>query len=49
MEQTGQDAYRKQLGYSSQQLRLEDFELMKTLGTGMLEHAGPRTVMGTDC
>jgi hypothetical protein len=37
VEQIGQDPYDKQLGYSSQQLRLEDFELMKTLGTGMLQ------------
>lgn len=34
-EQIAQDAWNKQLGCSSQQLRIEDFELMKTLGTGM--------------
>jgi hypothetical protein len=36
-EQIGQDAADEQLGYSSQRLRLEDIELMKTLGTGMWE------------
>lgn len=33
-EQIAQDPQDKQLGLSSQQLQLEDFELMKTLGTG---------------
>ena len=36
-EQIAQDPQNKQLGFSAQQLRVEDFELMKTLGTGMLE------------
>jgi hypothetical protein len=48
-EQIAQDFEDKQLGFSAQQLRLEDFELMKTLGTGMLKHrgeAGLRPVTG---
>jgi hypothetical protein len=36
-EQIAQDPQNKQLGVSAQQLRVDDFELMKTLGTGMLE------------
>src|SRR5271156_1580390 len=36
-EQIAQDPQNKQLGFSAQQPRVEDFELMKTLGTGMLE------------
>jgi hypothetical protein len=39
-EQIAQDPEDKQLGFSAQQPRLEDFELMKTLGTGMLKHRG---------
>lgn len=35
-EHIPEDPARKQLGFSSQKLRVEDFELMKTLGTGML-------------
>ena len=37
VEQIAQDPQHKQLGFSSQQLRVEDFDLMKTLGTGMCE------------
>ncbi len=33
-EQIPHDSKRKQLGFSSQKLHIEDFELMKTLGTG---------------
>src|SRR5271170_5550011 len=33
-ERIGQDPRHKRLGLSSQKLRVEDFELMKTLGTG---------------
>ena len=36
-EQIAQDPQHKQLGFSSQQLKIEDFDLMKTLGTGMWE------------
>jgi hypothetical protein len=36
-EQIGPDPDEKALGYPSQRLRLEDFELVKTLGTGMWE------------
>ena len=36
-EQIGRDPQHKQLGFSSQHLRIEDFELMKTLGTGTFE------------
>ena len=32
--QVGEDSRSKQLGVSSRQLRLQDFELLKTLGTG---------------
>lgn len=39
-EQIPQDPRRKQLGFSSQELCVNDFELMKTLGTGMNQFPG---------
>jgi hypothetical protein len=44
-EEIAQEPRDKQLGFSSQQLRVEDFELMKTLGTGTLD---PRAQPGTE-
>lgn len=35
-EEVAEDPANKKLGASSQQLRLDDFELMKTLGTGQI-------------
>lgn len=35
-EEIAQGPHDKQLGFSSQHLRIEDFELLKTLGTGVL-------------
>lgn len=39
-----QDPAKKRVGHSSRHLRCEDFELIKTLGTGMRKACSPRGV-----
>jgi hypothetical protein len=42
-QQNGQDCG-KELGYASEQLQVEDFDLVKTLGTGT-SHTRPQTIL----